>query len=197
MFGLSASGRAPRVPRYCRPGMARCPTSSSAWRLPWWRAHRSSGLLRSSASAAGAICRSYQDVSFEFSRDYHGPTENGGDDAGLNVFTRKGGAIRHFLGGEIIGASADPGQNPRGAPDLTPLWTIPDVTPQGRETDGYPKLNYALPACALLRKCAGSARAFPSQIGTARQRPALNPHLTKSRLNDALRLCEMHRRNFG
>jgi predicted dithiol-disulfide oxidoreductase (DUF899 family) len=139
----------------------------------------------------------YQNVSFEFSRDYHGLTENGGDDAGLNVFTRKGGAIRHFLGGEIIGAFADPGQDPRGVPDLTPLRTIPDVTPQGRETDGYPKLNYARPACALLRKCAGSARAFPSQIGTARQRPALNPHLTKSRLNDALRLCEMHRRNFG
>jgi predicted dithiol-disulfide oxidoreductase (DUF899 family) len=109
----------------------------------------------------------------------------------------KGGAIRHFWGGEIIGASADPGQDPRGAPDLTPLWIVLDVTSQGRETDGYPKLNYARPACALLRKCAGSARTFPSQIGTARQRPALNPHLTKSRLNDAPRLCEMHRRNFG
>jgi predicted dithiol-disulfide oxidoreductase (DUF899 family) len=27
------------------------------------------------------------------------------------------------------GASADPGQDPRGAPDLMPLWTILDVTP--------------------------------------------------------------------
>jgi predicted dithiol-disulfide oxidoreductase (DUF899 family) len=40
------------------------------------------------------------------------------------------------------GASADPGQDPRGAPDLMPLWTILDVTPEGRGTDWYPKLNY-------------------------------------------------------
>ena len=50
--------------------------------------------------------------------------------------------IRHFWGGEMNGASADPGQDPRGAPDLMPLWTILDVTPEGRGTDWYPKLNY-------------------------------------------------------
>src|SRR5258708_4152018 len=66
----------------------------------------------------------------------------GGDDAAFNVFTRRGGTIRHFWGGEMNGASADPGQDPRGAPDLMPLWTILDVTPQGRGTDWYPKLNY-------------------------------------------------------
>jgi predicted dithiol-disulfide oxidoreductase (DUF899 family) len=84
----------------------------------------------------------YQDVSFEFSRDYHGLTESGGDDAGLNVFTRNGGIIRHFWGGEMNGASADPGQDPRGAPDLMPIWTILDTTPEGRGTDWYPKLTY-------------------------------------------------------
>jgi len=84
----------------------------------------------------------YQDVSFEFSRDYHGLTEDGGDDAAFNVFTRQGGAIRHFWGGEMSGASADPGQDPRGAPDLMPIWTILDTTPEGRGTDWYPKLNY-------------------------------------------------------
>jgi predicted dithiol-disulfide oxidoreductase (DUF899 family) len=84
----------------------------------------------------------YQDLSGEFSRDYHALTENGGDDAAFNVFTRRGGTIRHFWGGEMNGASADPGQDPRGAPDLMPLWTILDVTPQGRGTDWYPKLNY-------------------------------------------------------
>jgi predicted dithiol-disulfide oxidoreductase (DUF899 family) len=84
----------------------------------------------------------YQDISAEFSRDYHGLTENGGDDAAFNVFTRQGGTIRHFWGGEMNGASSDPGQDPRGAPDLMPLWTILDVTPEGRGTDWYPKLNY-------------------------------------------------------
>ena len=84
----------------------------------------------------------YSDISSEFSRDYHGMTKDGGDDAGFNVFMRRDGVIRHFWGGEMNGASSDPGQDPRGAPDLMPLWTILDVTPQGRGTGWYPKLNY-------------------------------------------------------
>jgi predicted dithiol-disulfide oxidoreductase (DUF899 family) len=88
----------------------------------------------------------YSDLSGEFSRDYYALTKDGGDDAAFNVFTRRregnGITIRHFWGGEMNGASADPGQDPRGAPDLMPLWTILDVTPEGRGTDWYPKLNY-------------------------------------------------------
>lgn len=84
----------------------------------------------------------FTDLSGEFSRDYHGLTREGGDDAAFNVFSRRGGTIRHFWGGEMNGASADPGQDPRGAPDLMPLWTILDVTPEGRGTNWYPKLNY-------------------------------------------------------
>jgi len=88
----------------------------------------------------------FSDLSGEFSRDYHALTKDGGDDAAFNVFTRRqdanGSTIRHFWGGEMNGGSADPGQDPRGAPDLMPIWTILDVTPQGRGTDWYPKLNY-------------------------------------------------------
>jgi predicted dithiol-disulfide oxidoreductase (DUF899 family) len=84
----------------------------------------------------------YSDITEAFSRDYHGLTKDGGDDAAINVFTRKGGTIRHFWSGEMNGASADPGQDPRGAPDLMPIWTILDMTPQGRGTDWYPKLAY-------------------------------------------------------
>lgn len=88
----------------------------------------------------------YSDLSGEFSRDYHALTKDGGDDAAFNVFMRRPEGnrvtIRHFWGGEMNGASADPGQDPRGAPDLMPLWTILDVTPEGRGTDWYPKLSY-------------------------------------------------------
>jgi predicted dithiol-disulfide oxidoreductase (DUF899 family) len=84
----------------------------------------------------------YSDLTGEFSRDYHALTKDGGDDAAFNVFTRKGGTIGHFWGGEMNGASADPGQDPRGAPDLMPIWTILDVTPEGRGTNWYPKLSY-------------------------------------------------------
>jgi len=73
---------------------------------------------------------------------HHALTKDGGDDAAFNVFTKSDGTIRHFWGGEMNAASADPGQDPRGAPDLMPLWTILDVTPEGRGTDWYPKLNY-------------------------------------------------------
>jgi hypothetical protein len=50
-------------------------------------------------------------------------------------------------------------------------------------------------ATIIFRKSTGKIRVFSYQIGTAQQLPALNPHLTKSRLNDAPRLCEMLLRN--
>jgi predicted dithiol-disulfide oxidoreductase (DUF899 family) len=84
----------------------------------------------------------FSDISGEFSGDYHALTKDGGDDAAFNVFTRQDGTIRHFWGGEMNRASADPGQDPRGAPDLMPIWTILDVTPEGRGKDWYPKLSY-------------------------------------------------------
>jgi predicted dithiol-disulfide oxidoreductase (DUF899 family) len=85
----------------------------------------------------------YSDTDGSFSRDYHGIGKNGGDDAAFNVFTRRDGTIRHFWAGEMGMGTADPGQDPRGAPDLMPLWTILDVTPEGRGTDWYPKLDYS------------------------------------------------------
>ena len=41
-----------------------------------------------------------------------------------------------------MGQTADPGEDPRGAPDLMPLWNFLDLTPGGRGTDWYPKLSY-------------------------------------------------------
>lgn len=84
----------------------------------------------------------YSDPSEEFSRDFHAVGANGGDDAGLHVFTRRDGALRHFWSGEMDFSTADPGQDPRGAPDLMPIWTVLDCTPEGRKPDWYPKLDY-------------------------------------------------------
>jgi predicted dithiol-disulfide oxidoreductase (DUF899 family) len=84
----------------------------------------------------------YSDTTEQFSRDYHAVSADGGDDANLNVFTRRDGKIRHFWSGEMGFDSADPGQDPRGAPDLMPIWNILDMTPDGRGTDWYPKLEY-------------------------------------------------------
>jgi len=86
--------------------------------------------------------RLYSDTTGEFSRDYHALNPEGGDDPALNVFTRRDGTIRHFWSGEMGFGTADPGQDPRGAPDLMPIWTILDSTPEGRGTEWYPKLDY-------------------------------------------------------
>ncbi len=84
----------------------------------------------------------YSDPSQEFSRDFHAVGANGEDWAGLHVFTRRDGTIRHFWSGEMDFSTADPGQDPRGAPDLMPLWTVLDTTPEGRDPKWYPKLDY-------------------------------------------------------
>ena len=82
----------------------------------------------------------YSDVSGDYTRDYVSAED--ADVPGYNVFTRRDGAIRHFWGSEMSGATADPGQDPRGAPDFDPLWTLLDTTPEGRGKDWYPKLGY-------------------------------------------------------
>jgi predicted dithiol-disulfide oxidoreductase (DUF899 family) len=84
----------------------------------------------------------YSDTSGEFSRDYHAIAPDGSDIPGFNVFTRRDGKIRHFWSGEMGFEQSDPGQDPRGAPDLMPIWTVLDTVPEGRGSDWYPKLDY-------------------------------------------------------
>ncbi|MCB1498262.1 MAG: DUF899 domain-containing protein [Bauldia sp.] len=86
--------------------------------------------------------RIYSDASGDYTRDYVSAED--ADVPSLNVFTRRDGTIRLFWSGnEMDGGTADPGEDPRGAPDPMPLWTILDLTPGGRGADWYPKLSYA------------------------------------------------------
>lgn len=82
----------------------------------------------------------YQDLNENYFRDYFGLTPDGSEVPAINVFTRRDGTIRHFWTGEMT--EADPGQDPRGAPDLAPLWNFLDMTPRGREPDWYPSVTY-------------------------------------------------------
>jgi predicted dithiol-disulfide oxidoreductase (DUF899 family) len=84
----------------------------------------------------------FSDNDGNFTREYVSAED--ADVPAYNVFTRKDGAIRHFWSGEMGGETADPGQDPRGAPDMDPLWTILDTTPEGRG-DWYPQLEYGKP----------------------------------------------------
>jgi predicted dithiol-disulfide oxidoreductase (DUF899 family) len=84
--------------------------------------------------------RLFSDMSGDFTRTYVDAAD--GDTPGLTVFTKRAGKIYHTWSGEMSMEMADPGQDPRGAPDIDPVWTIFDYTPEGRGTDWYPKLEY-------------------------------------------------------
>ena len=84
----------------------------------------------------------YQAVGDDFPRDYRGLAPDGSEWPSLLVFVKREGRVRLFWGGEMDGNTMDPGQDPRGAPDIGTLWTILDLTPAGRDPDWYPKLDY-------------------------------------------------------
>jgi predicted dithiol-disulfide oxidoreductase (DUF899 family) len=80
-------------------------------------------------------------VGDDFARDYRGLAPDGSEWPAFDVWVKTDGAVRHFWGSEM-GETSDPGQDPRGAPDPTPLWNILDLTPAGRGTGWYPSLDY-------------------------------------------------------
>jgi predicted dithiol-disulfide oxidoreductase (DUF899 family) len=79
------------------------------------------------------------DMSGDYTRTYVNADD--ADVPGFSVFSRRDGIVRHFYTGEMSGEMADPGQDPRGGPDLDPLWLMLDLTPGGRGTDWYPRLD--------------------------------------------------------
>ncbi len=79
----------------------------------------------------------FSDPSGEYTRDWVSAED--ADIPAFNVFRKKDGKILHFWSAE--GGEADPGQDPRGAPEPDPLWMLLDMTPQGRKPDWYPSLS--------------------------------------------------------
>ncbi|HEV2708857.1 MAG TPA: DUF899 family protein [Edaphobacter sp.] len=91
----------------------------------------------------------YSDMQGDYTRAYVNAED--ADAPALNVFTRRDGIIRHFWSGEMGPETADPGQDPRGAPDIDPLWTLLDLIPEGRGTTWYPKLDYTPPKLTTIK----------------------------------------------
>jgi predicted dithiol-disulfide oxidoreductase (DUF899 family) len=82
----------------------------------------------------------FSDQSGDYTKDYVSAED--ADMPAYNVFVRRDGTICHSWSDEIGGNMADPGQDPRGAVELDPLWQVLDTTPGGRGTDWYPQLTY-------------------------------------------------------
>jgi predicted dithiol-disulfide oxidoreductase (DUF899 family) len=88
--------------------------------------------------------RFYQAVGDAFSLAIGGlDPEKGWEMPALMVLVRNGAEVRLHWMGEMSGDMADPGEDPRGAVDLAPLWNVLDLTPEGRDPQWYPRLDYA------------------------------------------------------
>ena len=68
--------------------------------------------------------------------------ESGWEMPVLMVLRKDGAKVRLHWMGETNKEMADPGEDPRGAVDLSPLWNVLDLTPAGRDPNWYPKLQY-------------------------------------------------------
>jgi predicted dithiol-disulfide oxidoreductase (DUF899 family) len=92
--------------------------------------------------------RGWRDLNFvqtigdDYAKDLGILTPDGNEYPALVVFKRDGDTVRLFWASEMTKDMADPGQDPRDAPDIASLWSMLDLTPEGRGTDWYPKLQY-------------------------------------------------------
>lgn len=97
---------------------------------------------------AFAIERGWRDLDFvqtigdDYARDLGLLDDEGYEYPGFTVYQKNGQDVRVFYNAEMPREAADPGQDPRGAVDIAPLWNILDMTPAGRDSDWYPKLSY-------------------------------------------------------
>lgn len=83
-----------------------------------------------------------QTLGDDYARDFRLLNADGSENPALAVFKRNGNGVRLFWKSEMTAEMADPGQDPRDAPDIAALWSILDLTPGGRGTDWYPSLDY-------------------------------------------------------
>ena len=83
-----------------------------------------------------------QTIGDDYTRDLGLLNDDRTENPALVVYRRDGDAVRVFYRAEMPMGAADPGQDPRTAPDLASLWNVLDLTPEGRGTDWYPRLSY-------------------------------------------------------
>jgi len=77
-----------------------------------------------------------------FNHDYFGENPDESQNPILHVFVRRGAEVHHFYSTELAFAPTEPGQHPRHIDPMWPLWSLFDLTPEGRGKDWYPKLSY-------------------------------------------------------
>jgi predicted dithiol-disulfide oxidoreductase (DUF899 family) len=74
-----------------------------------------------------------------FKYDLASEDADGNQDSTISVFRMVGGTIRHTYTGHPW---FSPDQEERGIDELTPVWNLLDLTPDGRGEDWYPSTSY-------------------------------------------------------
>ncbi len=77
-----------------------------------------------------------------YQRDYLAEDTSGNQWPMLNVFRRTPTGIFHTWGSELLYANREPGQHSRHVDLIWPLWNVLDLTPDGRDADWLPRLQY-------------------------------------------------------
>jgi predicted dithiol-disulfide oxidoreductase (DUF899 family) len=78
-----------------------------------------------------------------YNRDYHAETPEDEQIPILNVFVRNGRGIRHSWATELMFTPQEEGEETRHVDSIWPIWSVLDMTPQGRGTEpDFPGLDY-------------------------------------------------------
>lgn len=91
--------------------------------------------------------RGWRDLEFvetvgdDYASFFNALNDDGSENPVMAVYTKDNDDVRLFWSAQMPMEAADPGQDPRGGPDLQNLWHVLDMTPEGRGTDWYPKLG--------------------------------------------------------
>ena len=83
-----------------------------------------------------------------YNHDYHAEAQeqHSGDasqDPMATVFARRDGKIHHFWSSELYLVPSDAGQDMRHVDFMWPLWSVLDLTPEGRGAEWRPELEYS------------------------------------------------------
>jgi predicted dithiol-disulfide oxidoreductase (DUF899 family) len=79
----------------------------------------------------------------DFNRDYGAEDSNGQQFPLAHVFVRRGKKIHHSWSSELWFAKPDSGEDMRHVDFMWPMWSIFDLTPEGRGKSWGPRLDYS------------------------------------------------------
>ena len=96
------------------------------------------------ASRGWANLPLYSSNANSYNADYRAEDDEGNQMPVMHVWRRRDdGEVRHFWASELFFRNGgDWPHHPRHADTIWPLWNVFDLTPEGRGTDWYPKIDY-------------------------------------------------------